>query len=786
MGNDVDLIRANTYWENTGMAIGDATDNTDRTPTQMKALTLANLGDDTMELSWDVGTANQYPALRTYKVNDSDVQVQGDVIAGQPCPRAECGPLVSIAAGTSPVTEGTAAEFTLTRTGSTVGELTVAVTVTGGDGFLSAAAPAEVTFSDGEAMEVLSIATAGDEVDEADGTVTVTITADASKHRLGGAEASVAVEDDDLPVVSISGGSAVTEGVMAVFTVTRVGDTTEVLTVMVEVDDGTDDFISGTPDTSVEIMATGDTATLSVDTDDDDGDEEDGVITATITASASTYRLGTATATVDVMDNDVVPPAPADLTASTTDATSVSLTWTAVAANPPVTRYQVKVSDGAGTAVITDWTEITGSTVTTVSHTVTGLTALTAYTFAIRAKNAAGDGEAATVAATTAAELPGAPTALMAGTPTSTTVPLTWTVATTGGDATAFQFKVSNADGTEIITDWTDIINSDATTASYTVTGLTAETEYTFAIRAKNTAGESAGVTATATTATAPTAPPATPSGLLAPAAETTSTSVGLTWTVAATDADISAYQVQVSDADGTVITAWTNITGSSVTTTSYTVTGLTAETEYTFAIRAKNTAGESDEVTVTATTKAASATLSFGGETIDDKTYTKDTAITDLVLPEATGGTGPYTYTLTPVPEGLEFVAATRTLSGMPTMVATTATTHTYTVTDSTTLTKTLTFTITVNATGTFGIGSTGAAVHVYPNPAGVVLHIEFSGAGEYGIALLTVTGQQVFGGQHAGGGTKKLDVSTLKGGVYFLKIEDSEGGSHTVRILR
>ena len=52
-------------------------DNTDRTPTQMKALTLANLGDDTMELSWDVGTANQYPALRTYKVNDSDVQVQG-------------------------------------------------------------------------------------------------------------------------------------------------------------------------------------------------------------------------------------------------------------------------------------------------------------------------------------------------------------------------------------------------------------------------------------------------------------------------------------------------------------------------------------------------------------------------------------------------------------------------------------------------------------------------------------------------------------------------------------
>ena len=248
-----------------------------------------------------------------------------------------------------------------------------------------------------------------------------------------------------------------------------------------------------------------------------------------------------------------------------------------------------------------------------------------------------------TVTATTAAvELPGAPTALMAGTPTSTTVPLTWTVATTGGAATGFQFKVSNGDGSAIITDWADIMNSDATTASYTVTGLTAETAYTFAIHAQNSAGVSDEVTATATTATAPTTSPAAPSGLLAPAAETTSTSVGLTWTAAATDADISAYQVQVSNEDGAmVITAWTNIMGSSVATTSYTVTGLTAETAYTFAIRAKNTAGESDEVTVTATTKAASATLSFGGETIDDQTYTKDTAITDLVLPVATGRDG-------------------------------------------------------------------------------------------------------------------------------------------------
>ena len=126
--------------------------------------------------------------------------------------------------------------------------------------------------------------------------------------------------------------------------------------------------------------------------------------------------------------------------------------------------------------------------------------------------------------------------------------------------------------------------------------------------------------------------------------------------------------------------------------------------------------------------------------------------------------------------------------------MEATSATPYTYAVTDgaSPALTASLTFMITVNAAEmpgekvTFGIGSQGAIVHVYPNPAGDVLHIEFPGAGDYGIALLTVTGQPVLGEQHAGGGLRTLDLSTLKGGVYFLKIEDSEGASHTFRIIR
>ncbi len=78
-----------------------------------------------------------------------------------------------------------------------------------------------------------------------------------------------------------------------------------------------------------------------------------------------------------------------------------------------------------------------------------------------------------------------------------------------------------------------------------------------------------------------------------------------------------------------------------------------------------------------------------------DDQTYTMNTAITDLILPEATGGTTPLTYTLMPLPTGLNFNASTRVLSGTPTTMQTI--TATYTATDNNNSIATATFTITV-----------------------------------------------------------------------------------------
>ena len=94
----------------------------------------------------------------------------------------------------------------------------------------------------------------------------------------------------------------------------------------------------------------------------------------------------------------------------------------------------------------------------------------------------------------------------------------------------------------------------------------------------------------------------------------------------------------------------------------------------------------------------ALSTSFGFAAE-VDDQTYTAGTAIDDLVLPAASGGTGTLTYSiLTTLPAGLEFDAATRTLSGTPTAATDGAVDVTYIVTDEGGSAAVLTFSITVN----------------------------------------------------------------------------------------
>ena len=125
-------------------------------------------------------------------------------------------------------------------------------------------------------------------------------------------------------------------------------------------------------------------------------------------------------------------------------------------------------------------------------------------------------------------------------------------------------------------------------------------------------------------------------------------------------------------------------------------------------------TDNDDDPATLTLTitiTIAAEGTVPVfaAGASINDQTYVVGAAITDLVLPEASGGDGDLTYSVSALPAGLEFDSATRTLGGTPTEATDGALTVTYTVTDANSDTATLTFTITVNPAAASGVTAAG-----------------------------------------------------------------------------
>ncbi|KKZ10051.1 MAG: hypothetical protein TQ37_09890, partial [Candidatus Synechococcus spongiarum 15L] len=109
-------------------------------------------------------------------------------------------------------------------------------------------------------------------------------------------------------------------------------------------------------------------------------------------------------------------------------------------------------------------------------------------------------------------------------------------------------------------------------------------------------------------------------------------------------------------------------------------------------------TDGDGDAARITFTvTVAPDLRPSFDNVSVPDQAYIEGTAITPLVLPEATGGNNPLTYALTPAPpNGLTLNDVTRRLSGNP-ISPQAATIYTWTATDADGDEATLTFTIAI-----------------------------------------------------------------------------------------
>ncbi|MBR7834811.1 fibronectin type III domain-containing protein [Actinospica durhamensis] len=197
---------------------------------------------------------------------------------------------------------------------------------------------------------------------------------------------------------------------------------------------------------------------------------------------------------------------------------------------------------------------------------------------------------------TCAVSAPAAPTGLTVTAKTSSTVSLSWTAS-------------SGATGYKVLRNGTSV--ATPTSTSYTDTGLTAGTSYTYTVEATNTAGSSAASSSvTATTNSAGTAPNA-PTGLTV--GTVTTTTVPLSWTASSTGGSyaVAGYYVL---RNGSVV--------GTTTSTSYTDTGLSPATAYTYTVEAYDTNGD-----VSAASSSVSATTSVGYTETFDVTVPVNTA---------------------------------------------------------------------------------------------------------------------------------------------------------------
>ncbi|WP_327178264.1 glycoside hydrolase family 18 protein [Streptomyces sp. NBC_01335] len=148
-------------------------------------------------------------------------------------------------------------------------------------------------------------------------------------------------------------------------------------------------------------------------------------------------------------------------------------------------------ASGTGTTDVSTWTQSSGAwkQLTTTFTTGSATTSVTVWTHGWYGTSAYYADDLSLIGPGGApVTVPAAPTGLTAGTPTATSVPLSWTAS-------------SGATGYQVYRGGTKV--ASVTGTSTTVTGLTASTAYSFQVTATNSAGESAKSAAVAATTAA-------------------------------------------------------------------------------------------------------------------------------------------------------------------------------------------------------------------------------------------------------------------------------------------
>ncbi len=275
---------------------------------------------------------------------------------------------------------------------------------------------------------------------------------------------------------------------------------------------------------------------------------------------------------------------PTGLSATAISHRQVNLSWGASSDNVGVSGYEI-YRNGA---------EVASVNATTYSDT--GLVAETEYSYQVRAVDSSGNVSALSSAASAITPAqpdtisPTVPTGLSATAISHRQVDLSW-------GASSDNVGVS---GYEIYRNGAEVASVNATT--YSDTGLMAETEYSYQVRAVDSSGNVSALSSAAsaiTPAQPDTISPTVPTGLSATAIS--HRQVDLSWGASSDNVGVSVYEVYRNGAEV-----------ASVNATTYSDTGLMAETEYSYQVRAVDSSGN-----VSALSSAASAITPAQPDTI-------------------------------------------------------------------------------------------------------------------------------------------------------------------------
>ncbi len=338
-----------------------------------------------------------------------------------------------------------------------------------------------------------------------------------------------------------------------------------------------------------------------------DGDiYEDRVVTAagaqTATAplsGAGAWIMQLAAFKAAVISGDTqAPTAPSSLVATAASMTQINLTWTAATDNTGVTSYLVERCAGAGCS---NFAQV--GTSSTTSFSSTGLLAQTSYSYRVRASDAANNlGPYSNTASATTLSDTQAPTAPanLTATPTSASqINLAWSVATDNVGVTSYLIERCQGAGCATFAQ----IATLATT-SFSDTGLQAQTSYSYRVRATDAASNLGPYSNTATAATpfVDTQAPTAPSNLTATASS--SSQVALAWTAATDNVAVTSYLVERCQGAG--CSTFTQI--GTTATTAFSNAGLTAQTSYSYRVRATDAAANLGPYSATATVTTPAA----------------------------------------------------------------------------------------------------------------------------------------------------------------------------------